>query len=47
MQPLQNSVLADPAQEILLRVQPPFIQLAAVPVIEEPVTVQDPPWRDE
>lgn len=28
---------ADPAEEVLFRLQPSFIQLAAVPVIEDPV----------
>jgi hypothetical protein len=47
VQPLEYHVLADPAEEILLRVQPSFIQLAAVPVIEDPPAVQEPPWREE
>jgi hypothetical protein len=47
VQPLENSQLADPAEEVLVRVQPSFIQLAAVPVVQDPYQVQDPPWRDE
>jgi len=47
VQPPEISVLADPAEEILFRVQPSFIQLAAVPVTEDPSLVQEPPRRDE
>ena len=47
MQPPEISVLADPAEEILLRVQPSFIQLAAVPVIDDSNAVQEPLKRDE
>ena len=47
MQPVEFAELADPSQEVLVRVQPSFIQLAAVPVIEDPPAVQEPPWRDE
>jgi hypothetical protein len=39
--------LADPAEEVLVRVQPSFIQLAAVPVVEDPSAIHDLPWRDE
>jgi hypothetical protein len=47
VQPPEISVLADPAEEILLRVQPSFIQLAAVPVIDDLSAVQEPLRRDE
>jgi hypothetical protein len=41
-------MLADPAEEVLLRLQPSFSQLAAVPLIENPVLgQQDPPLSDE
>jgi len=39
--------LADPAEEVLVRVQPSFIQLGAVPVVEDPSAVHDLPSRDE
>jgi hypothetical protein len=47
VQPLENSELGDPAQEVLVRVQPSFIQLAAVPVVEDPSTISESTWRDE
>ncbi len=47
MQSPEYPELADPAEEVLVRVQPSFIQLGAVPVIEDPSVVQDSPWRDE
>jgi hypothetical protein len=43
VQPLEFPELADPSQEVLVRVQPSFIQLAAVPVIEDPSAIQQPP----
>jgi len=47
MQPLENPAWADPAEEVLVRVRPSFIQLAAVPLIEEPVSAPEPPWLDD
>jgi hypothetical protein len=48
VQPPDYSMLADPAEEVLLRLQPAFSQLAAVPLIENPVAVQqDPPLTDD
>ncbi len=32
------SALADPAEEVLVAVQPTFVQLGAVPVTDDPVT---------
>lgn len=37
--------IADPAEEVLVRVQPSFVQLGAVPLVEDPI--HDPRWRDE
>jgi len=47
VQPLENPAWADPAEEVLVRVRPSFIQLAAVPLIEEPVSAPEPPWLDD
>lgn len=35
MQTHDLAPLGDPAEEILVPVQPPFVQLAAVPVVDE------------
>ena len=39
--------LADPAEEVLVRVQPSFVQLGAVPLVEDPSAIHDLHWRDE
>lgn len=47
MQSPNNPELADPAKEVLVRVQQSFIQLGVVPVIEDPSAFPDPHWHDE
>lgn len=47
MQPPENPAWADPAEEVLVRVRPYFIQLAAVPLIEQPTAAPEPPWLDD
>lgn len=47
MQSSEFPELADPAEEVLVRVQPMFVQLGAVPVLEDPPAIHDLPWRDE
>lgn len=47
VQPPETLAWADPAEEVLVRVRPTFIQLAAVPLIEEPAAAPEPPWLDD
>lgn len=41
MQAYDTSELADPAAEVLIRLQPSFVALADVPVAEEPPADDD------
>lgn len=41
MQDLDNAGLADPAEEILIHVQPSFVQLGDTPVAEVPTSASD------
>jgi hypothetical protein len=47
VQPPENPAWADPAEEVLVRVRPSFIQLAAVPLIEEAAPAPEAPRLDD